>query len=85
MRQDGIGPRTALFAAVLPLCWIVPQAGVTLLAGLVSGGVLSVLAAELAGQLHVPHRAALALAVFAAAFGAALRAVAGPAGGLFGG
>ncbi|GGG45107.1 hypothetical protein GCM10010964_35630 [Caldovatus sediminis] len=67
--------RAALFAAALGLCWLVPGASLTLFAALLTAGTLSLLAAELAGQLRVPHRWALALAVWAAAFGAVLRAV----------
>jgi hypothetical protein len=82
---SAVAQRAALFGAVLLLCWIIPAASVTLLGGLFVLGMLSELAGELAGQLRVPHVAALALAVFAAAFGAALCAVAGPATGLLGG
>lgn len=70
--------RTALFAGALPLFWIVPEACLTLLSGLAAGGVLSLLAAELAGQLRVPRGAAIALAIWAAAIGAALHALVGP-------
>ncbi|MBX6375966.1 MAG: hypothetical protein IRZ13_17265 [Acetobacteraceae bacterium] len=68
--------RAVLFAVALALCWLVPGALLTLISVLLTAGLLSVLAAELAGQLRVPHRAAVALAVWAAAFGAALHALA---------
>jgi hypothetical protein len=67
--------RTALFTAALGLCWLVPGASLTLFAALLTAGMLSLLAAELAGQLRVQHRWALALTVWAAALGAMLRAV----------
>ncbi|MBW8270968.1 hypothetical protein [Caldovatus aquaticus] len=69
--------RAALFAGALPLFWIVPEACLTLLSGLAAGGAHSLLAAELAGQLRVPRGAAIALAIWAAAIGAALHAFTG--------
>jgi hypothetical protein len=66
--------QAALLAAALPLCWLMPQAGVSLGAAMAVRGGLSMIAGEIAQTLRIGHRMAMALATAAAALGATLGA-----------
>jgi hypothetical protein len=77
-RDKAPAARIALLAAALPLCWLMPQAGVSLWAVMAVLGGLSMIAGEIAQTLRIGHRMAMALATAAAAFGATLGAWAPP-------
>ena len=79
-RDDAFRSRVILFAAALPLCWLMPRASVSLWAGVATLACLSAVAGEIALHLGTRRRVGVALTAVAAALGAGLGAWSGPAG-----